>query len=330
MRTSGNIKEEPCLLREATCSSSSAAMNLASEERLLATYGRTFHFAARFFPPTLRYPIITLYAFFRTLDDLVDEPREGNPSEDVREELRAWHTWFREGGSLAAPREPLGERLALIIANYYIPAELFLDFLAGLSLDLEPQEMITFEEMECYCYGVAGTVGRALAHVMGATSAQALHATESLGIAMQLTNILRDVGSDLTVGRIYLPRDDLASFGSSREHLYQLMREQRGPDARFLALMGQQIARASGYYMQSMPGTWLLLPQCRLPILLAARLYRRILTVIADRDYDVLRSRAATSFPEKPGEAMIVFILDRLWRGGEAFPCPEVEVRCEG
>ncbi len=325
----GHIKEEPGPVREAGRPGSPVAGNLAWEEQLLATHGRTFHFAARFFPPTLRRPITTLYAFFRTLDDLVDEPGEHNQSERVREELCAWHAWFTMHGSSPAPREPLGERLAVIMADYHIPTGIFLDFLAGLTIDLEPREMLTFAEMERYCYGVAGTVGRALAHVMGATSDQALHAAESLGIAMQLTNILRDVGSDLAVGRLYLPRDDLARFGSSRAHLCQLIRAQRGPDARFRAFMRYQTARASDYYAQSMPGIWLLPPQCRLPVLLAARLYRRILTVIARRDYDVLRLRAATSFPEKIGEAMIAFMLDRLWRGGEIFPCREMEVRGE-
>ncbi len=326
----GNSKQEPGHLREADFPGSSAAENLAWEEQLLAAHGRTFHFAARFFPLTHRRPITTLYAFFRTLDDLVDEPEEDNQRERVHEELCAWHAWFSQGGSFAAPREPLGERLAVIMADYHIPTSIFLDFLAGLTLDLEPQEMLTFAEMERYCYGVAGTVGRALAHVMGATSDQALHAAESLGIAMQLTNILRDIGSDLTADRLYLPRDDLARFGSSRAHLCKLMREQRGPDARFRAFMRYEITRASGYYAQSMPGIWLLPPECRLPVLLAARLYRRILMVIERQDYDVLRLRAATSFPEKVSEAMIAFILDRLWRGGEAFPCREMEVCSEG
>jgi phytoene synthase len=328
--TPGNVKQEPGFLREDASSGSSAVMNPAWEAHLLAAHGRTFHFATRFFPLTLRRPITTLYAFFRTLDDLVDEPGEDIPKEGVREELYAWQAWFQAAGSCVAPREPLGERLALVMADYHIPAEIFLDFLAGLAFDLQPQEMLTFAQMERYCYGVAGTVGRALAHVMGATSDQALHAAQSLGIAMQLTNIVRDVGSDLRVGRLYLPRDELARFGSSQAHLCQLVQRQCGPDARFRALMRHQIARASGYYMQSMPGIWLLPPECRLPILLAARLYRRILTVIERRDYDVLRSRAATSFPEKVSEALIAFLLDRLWRGGEVSACPEGGVYYEG
>jgi phytoene synthase len=324
-----NSKEEPCPLKKATPSNTSTVIDLASEERLLARHGRTFHFAARFFSFRLRRSILTLYAFFRTLDDMVDELQEGCQSEGVREELQAWQAWFRAEGSLVAPREPLGKRLATVVADYHIPTVLFLDFLAGLSSDLEAQEMGTFEELYHYCYSVAGTVGRALAHVMGATSAQALRAAEHLGIAMQLTNILRDVGTDLTAGRVYLPQDELARFGSSRAHLSQLMQERRGPDARFRALMRYQVARASGYYMQSMPGIWLLPLQCRLPVLLAARLYRRILRVIVRKDYDVLRSRAATNLAEKVGEALIAFVLDRLWRDGEAYLCPEVEASFE-
>jgi len=168
-----------------------------------------------------------------------------------------------------------------------------------------------------------------MAHIMGVNSMQALAAAQSLGIGMQLTNILRDVGGDLASGRIYLPGEDLARFGSSRAHLVQLYRDQRGPDDRFRALMRYQVARAHCYYIRGMSGIWLLPRNCRLPILVAGRLYRRILTVIEQKNYDVLRSRAVTSFPEKLREAAISFTLDQLWQRGEACSSPETEVFLE-
>jgi phytoene synthase len=299
------------------------------DEQLLSTHGRTFHFASHFLSPQLRQSVVTLYAFFRTLDDLVDEPAEGRRNEDIRLELLAWKSWFTAGNPFSAPREPLGTRLAAVLAEHRVPNALFLDFLDGMTSDLELREILDFNEMYRYCYRVAGTVGLAMTHVLGACSPQALAAAESLGIAMQLTNILRDVGGDLAAGRIYLPQEDLERFGSSRAHLLQLFKDGRGPDDRFRALMRYQVARAHSYYARGMPGIWMLPPKCRLPILIAGRLYRRILTVIEREDYDVLRARAVTSFPEKMREAAIAFTLDQLWRLGEALPGIEAEALFE-
>ncbi len=301
----------------------------ASDEWLLATHGRTFHFAARFLSPKHRHLVITLYAFFRTLDDLVDKPAEGRRIEDIRKELDAWKDWFAGGQPFPAPQEPLGSRLATLLSEHPVPMAVFLDFLDGLASDLEPREIRDFSELYRYCYRVAGTVGLALAQILGVNSTQALAAAQSLGIGMQLTNILRDVGGDLTSGRIYLPQEDLVRFGSSRAHLFQLYCDQRGPDDRFRALMRYQVARAHHYYIRGMSGIWLLPRDCRLPILIAGRLYRRILTVIEHKNYDVLRSRAATCLPEKLQEAAIAFTLDQLWRRGEEGLSTDAEVLLE-
>ncbi|TMD61995.1 MAG: phytoene/squalene synthase family protein [Chloroflexi bacterium] len=288
-----------------------------ADELILATHGRTFHFASRFLSLKLRQDVATLYAFFRTLDDLVDLPPVDRQLEDIRRELDAWQSWFAGGRSLPAPREPLGARLAAVLDEHCLPIPLFFDFLAGMTSDLEPQGMRDFDELYSYCYRVAGTAGIALAHTMGINSPQALTAAEHLGIAMQLTNILRDVGSDFMQGRLYLPRDELARFDCSSAHLAHLCRGPHGPDERFRTLMGYQVARAHHYYRSGMSGIWLLPPDCRLPILVASRLYRRILIIIERKGYDALRSRASTSYLEKVREATIAFTLDRLWRHGE-------------
>ena len=299
------------------------------DEWLMATHGKTFHFAARFLSPHLRCHVVTLYAFFRTLDDLVDAPPTGRHIDDIREELEHWRLWFTESHAFSAPQEPLGSRLASVLAEHCIPAPIFLDFLDGMSSDLETQEIRDFQGMYRYCYRVAGTVGLAMTHILGVRSPQALEAAEKLGIGMQLTNILRDVGGDLAAGRIYLPLEDLARFDCSPTHLFQLYRERRGPDERFRALMRYEVARAHRYYVSGMSGIWLLPADCRLPILLAGRLYRRILTEIERKDYDVLRSRVSTSTPEKMREAAIAFTLDRLWRRGEIFNATDAEVLLE-
>ncbi|HZR42747.1 MAG TPA: phytoene/squalene synthase family protein [Ktedonobacteraceae bacterium] len=300
-----------------------------ADEELLATHGKTFHFATRFFPPELRSSVVTLYAFFRTLDDLVDEPAAGKQPADVRLELAAWQAWFTQNRAFAAPRQQLGSQLDALLTVHPIPATIFLDFLDGLASDLEPREVHSFAELYRYCYQVAGTVGLAMTYLLGAHSPLALLAAQNLGIAMQLTNILRDVGSDLAAGRLYIPLDDLKQFGSSRTHLFQLYHDHRGPDKRFCNLMRYQIARAQRYYARGMHGIWLLPTNCRLPVLIAGRLYQRILTVIEHQEYDVLRARAATTLLEKLHEAAIAFSLARLWSQGEASFAPEMEVFLE-
>jgi phytoene synthase len=295
----------------------SYSLAITKHEDLLATHGKTFSFAARFFPTVVRQAVVSLYAFFRTLDDLVDERGEGWCRDDVVQELDAWSHWFATDTASPAPREPLGAIIAVLLERYQIPIVLFNNFLDGLRTDLEPVEIHDFDELYQYCYRVAGTVGVAMTYVLGVRSRQAHWAAKQLGVAMQLTNILRDLGRDLAVGRIYLPRVELAHFGSSPEHLLQLYQTQKGPDERFCALIRYQIQRARFYYQAGLHGVWLIDSSCRLPILLAGRLYQRILTEIEQRQYDVLRRRAATSLFTKLREAGIVMLLDLLWGHGE-------------
>lgn len=326
----GNVSIELPASRKASGENSmlsdpSWAVAITHHEHLLATHGKTFSFAARFFPVTVRHAVISLYAFFRTLDDLVDERGEGWRREDVERELDAWRCWFTTGAHSAAPREPLGTMITALQKTYQIPIALFVDFLDGLRTDLEPVQTRTFPELYHYCYQVAGTVGIAMSYLLGVRCEQAQQAAKQLGIAMQLTNILRDIGSDLALGRIYLPLSELERFGSSPQHLLRLYQAQQGPDERFRALMRYQIQRARAYYQEGLHGVWLLAPTCRLPILLAGRLYQNILTAIERRQYDVLRSRASTTWLIKLREAGIVFLLDLLWGHGEGVPAIELE-----
>lgn len=307
------------------CSDPLWALSMKQHEYLLATQGKTFSFATRFFPATVRHAVTSLYAFFRTLDDLVDERGEGWCRHDVEQELDAWHNWFATGACEPAPREPLGTRIATLLETYQIPIILFDDFLHGLRSDLEPVLIHDFHELYQYCYRVAGTVGVSMTYVLGARSIQAQWAAKQLGVAMQLTNILRDLGSDLAVGRSYLPHVELARFGFSPERLLLLSQIQQGPDEQFCALMRYQIQRARSYYQAGLHGAWLLDPSCRLPVLLAGRLYQRILTRIEQKQYDVLRSRVATASFTKLREAGIVWLLDLLWRYGEVKASSEQE-----
>jgi phytoene synthase len=290
---------------------------------VLARHARTFAFASRWLPRDRRRAVVVLYAFCRTLDDLVDEPGPSWTPTAALEELAAWRAWFQSGQRGLAPRPALGASLAEVQRAHRIPVACFLDLIDGLAADATAREVIDVAQLRHYCYQVAGTVGIAMAHVLGACSPPALAAAEQLGSAMQLTNILRDVGEDLAAGRLYLPREDLIRAGSSRRHLTDLLVANRGPDDIFRTLMRRLVARAYTWYDRGLAGIMLLPADCQVAILVAGRLYRRILTVIERNDYDVLRRRAATTGLEKVWEAWRA-LADR---GSAAGPAPRsVEV----
>lgn len=281
----------------------------------MAEHARTsFNFAARFLPPEQRSPATTLYGFFRTVDDLVDE-RDEEASEDcIRAELNDWRAWLAMPCLIPAPNEPLASDLALVIERHRIPASVFLDLLDGVESDLGPRAISDEDDLEAYCFQVASTVGIAMAHVLGATSKPALQAAEHLGAAMQLTNILRDVGEDLDAGRIYLPEEELNRWGLTQDDLWILRRT--GPDPRFRRFMRGQIERANELYEVGINGIWYLPPESRYPILLAARLYQRLLSIIEENGYDSLRKRAATTRADKVREAFACYALVKARNAG--------------
>jgi phytoene synthase len=191
-----------------------------------------------------------------------------------------------------------------------------------LRTDLHSPAITSEGDLQTYCYQVASTVGCAMAHVLGATSPQALAAAEQLGAAMQLTNILRDVGEDLELGRVYLPISTLSRYDLCRNDLLA-MHANGGPDQRYRTMMRDQVLHARALYEQAMPGIWLLPSNCRLPILVAARLYRHLLTLIEQHDYDTLRQRVSTSRFDKAQEALTCWATLTLRR-----PAPSVATHC--
>jgi phytoene synthase len=295
----------------------------AEAQRIIDTHARTsFSFAARFLPRPQRDDAIDLYAFFRTLDDLVDTcPASGNTPAVVAE-LDAWDAWLDGRMTGPAPREPLGRHTVRVIERYGIPVTIFHQMLAGLRADLGARAFTSDADLQTYCYQVASTVGCAMAHVLGATSPQALMAAEKLGAAMQLTNILRDVGEDLELGRVYLPVSTLSRYDLCSNDLLA-MHANGGPDERFRVMMRDQVEHARALYEQAMPGIWLLPPDCRLPILVAARLYRHLLTLIERHEYDTLHRRVATSRFDKAQEALICWATLTLRR-----PAPSAATSC--
>jgi phytoene synthase len=249
------------------------------------------------------------------MDDLVDEPPAGLSQAEIRSRLGEWRRWLESRGDASPEPAELAVALRDVIDEYELPTVYLTQLLDGLESDLGTVQMTDFAALRRYCFQVAGTVGLAMCHVLGARQPEALAAAAELGVAMQLTNVLRDLGADLRTGRCYLPADELARFGCSPERLRALA-VQRRPDDEFRALLRFQIARARGYYARGLAGVWLLPPEARPAILVAGRLYRAILGTIEANGYDVLDRRAVVSRLAKGYEALAALLLVRLWGNG--------------
>ncbi len=287
-------------------------------DQVIARHARTsFHFASRFLPEQHRRSAVTLYSFFRTLDDIVDDPPSMVSPRQIQIELESWRKWFAAPAYGHAPLEPLGGHLHVIMQRHEIPTEPFLEFLDGLEHDLYEVEIVDDDDLERYCYQVASTVGIAMAYILGATSGEAIRAAIQLGAAMQLTNILRDVGEDLAAGRVYLPTETLKRFGLSRSELERLAAGGCGVDDRFQSMMQSQVELARSWYQDGLAGIWQLPQDTRFPILAASRLYRRLLTNIEKNAFDTLHDSVSTSRVDKIREAFVSYTLTRLWRQDE-------------
>ena len=283
--------------------------------RLLPEKARTFAFAARFLPEEERRAVTVLYAFCRVMDDLVDEPQPGSGQLAIREQLAAWRRWLAAGaaGDEPEPRELARALREQVLRRHQVPVALLTTLLDGVESDLEPVRLPDFAALRRYSLQVAGTVGLAMCHVLNARQPETLNAAAELGIAMQLTNVLRDVGGDLRRDRIYLPAEELRRFGYSEARLRALAERGEGPDEDFRSLLRFQIARARGYCARGLVGVWTLPPRARPAILAAGRLYRAILDAIEGNGYDVLHRRATTSRLVKAREGLSALVLARLW-----------------
>ncbi len=254
------------------------------------TVARTFYYGSLFLPPEKRRASWALYGFCRTADDIADEPdRYPNPAA----ELDRWRKALVETYA-GRPHGPVMVAWADLLERYPVPITPALELLDGVAMDFAPTLYRTFDDLRLYCYRVAGTVGLLMAPVLGYQSPAALDAAVDLGIGMQLTNILRDIGADTVAGRVYLPEEDLRRFGYTYEELLDGVRN----DA-FVRLIEFEIARAEAYYDRGLRGVTLLAPDARLAIALSAQLYRAIHGRIRRNNYDVFTRRARISFPGK-------------------------------
>lgn len=249
-----------------------------------ATGSKSFYFATRFFPPHLARAAYAVYWFCRHTDDLVDEA----PSTEVgAAAIAEWERALARAWDAGWSEEPKLRIFVETAHRFGIPREYPFELIEGMRMDFQGTRYADFASLREFCYRVASVVGLMMCHVIGFRDPAPAHAID-LGIAMQLTNILRDVGEDLRRGRVYLPAEDLERFGYSVEDL-------RGAviDDRFRALMQFQILRAEEYYQRAEPGIAMLHADGQFAVRVAADVYRGILREIAQNGYDVFRRRAA-------------------------------------
>lgn len=263
-------------------------------EQITREHSRTFFLASSLMRADHRRAIRALYAFCRVSDDIVDR-NDGDREAD----LQAWR--LRSLGD-----QPNDDLVALAwidtCARFHIPRQYAEQLLDGVSSDLIPRRYETFDDLTHYCYAVASTVGLMVMHIVGYAGKEAIPYAIKLGVALQITNILRDVGEDWRNGRLYLPLQELAAFGLADDDIAAGI-----VDERWRAFMRFQISRARRLFAEALPGVALLGKSGRFAIGAAAELYQAILTNIETNDYDVFNHRAYTSERQK------LALLPRIW-----------------
>jgi len=253
-------------------------------EEKAARSGSSFYYSFRFLPPERRRAIVALYAFCREVDDVVDEVTDPGVA---RLKLAWWRSEIAAvfGGT---PRHPVALALAPAVTTFKLPQEYFQAVIDGMTMDLDRNRYLDFAALERYCHCVAGVVGLVSAEIFGYVEPATRGYARDLGVAFQLTNIIRDVGEDARRGRIYLPQDELQDHGVAAADIFQ----HRVTPA-FAALMTQQVARARAFYARALAALPSADRSAQRPGLIMAAIYQALLRRIERDGFRVLDHRIA-------------------------------------
>ncbi len=265
-----------------------------------AASGSSFYYSFMFLPPERRQAIIALYAFCREVDDVVDECQDPQIAQTTLD-------WWRHQVGLiyeGTPQHPVGQALKDVIQRFNLPRELLLEVIDGMQMDLQQTRYLDWKALNLYCYRVASVVGLLSAEIFGYTNRQTLKYAHDLGLAFQLTNIIRDVGEDARRGRIYLPINELQQFGVPAK---QILDGQYSDG--FRELMAFQAKRARQLYEQA----FALLPaedrKAQRPGLIMAAIYRTLLDEIEADGFQVLDRRTSLTPLRK------IWLAGKTWFG---------------
>lgn len=281
----------------------SKALSLAYRrcEYVTQLFSKTFYMGTTLMKQDARKHVWSIYAWCRRTDDIVDSPRALLNQDILQKDLIDWdrrleNVWNRK------PVDLFDLALADTVKAYpTMSIQPYKDMIAGMIMDvpgLGQERYNTFDDLYLYCYRVAGTVGLMTLPILGVeegyTETEAAGPAVDLGIGLQLTNILRDVGEDLERGRIYLPLEEIAAFGLTEEDIFRCE-----VSPKYIEFMKFQIARARDYYNRARLGIPMLAPSARFAVQASLDLYSAILTVIERNGYDNFRKRAFTTKLEK-------------------------------
>ncbi|MGV8934417.1 MAG: presqualene diphosphate synthase HpnD [Gallionellaceae bacterium] len=246
--------------------------------------GSSFYYSFIFLPHERRRAITALYAFCREVDDVVDECTD----EQVARTTLAW--WRVQVAEIynGKPQHPVAIALVPLVKQFNLPQEHLLEIIDGMEMDLDQHQYADFKSLQLYCYRVASVVGLLAAEIFGYSERKTLKYAHDLGIALQLTNIIRDVGEDARRGRIYLPQDEMARFGVHTSDILD-MRETN----EFHELMQFQIARAQVFYDQALAELPAADRKAQRTGLIMATIYRTTLEELVRSGCHVLRERVS-------------------------------------
>lgn len=270
-------------------------------------HAKTFYFATHFLPAPKRRAVHAVYALCRYVDDIVDHcedklSRRSLTKEKIISLINKWRSDLEACYAGAIIDHPIMIAWHETLKRYAIPKRLPLELIDGVCMDLKQNRYQTFDDLYPYCYKVASVVGLMTSEIFGYDSEQSLQHAIELGIAMQLTNILRDVGEDAQKGRIYLPLEDLRRFDVSEADILSGTMSDN-----FVNLMKFEIERARFYYAQSEKGIAMLSADSRLAVKVSHDNYSRILRRIEEIGYNVFKQRAFVSNAKK------IALLPYLW-----------------
>jgi len=284
-----HMPHDPCVVDDQLLEAAHAWCDVVT-----ARNSRSFHLASSLLPLEKRRAVRALYAFCRVTDDIVDRPQ-------TADRLGALENWRR---TLHQNPPPANDLVAIAWADarrkFHVPGRYAEQLLEGVARDMHQVRYETFDDLAAYSYGVASTVGLMSMHIIGYKGSEAVPYAIKLGVALQVTNILRDVGEDWRNGRLYLPREDMERFGVTEQDVEMGVR--RGVvSERWVRLMQFQIERNRRLYAEAWPGIALLERDGRFAIAAAADLYRAILVDIERHGYNNFTRRAHVGTAGKVG-----------------------------
>lgn len=255
-------------------------------------HGTSYYIATLFLPEEIKREVFVLYAFVRTPDEYVDNPKAGeDPQQKLDEWKKEWQKTFETGAGqneiLLATRE--------IFQKYKIPFELSIEFIDSMIQDLSVNRYDTYQDLQKYMRGSAESVGVMLTYIFGYTEPQAFIYARKLGEAMQLTNFLRDIKEDyFDRDRIYIPKEYMQKFGVTEEDI-----KSQNVTHNFKEMMIFLIKKARNLYRESDDGINMLSPETRFGVRAASKLYEKILNKIENQNYNIYKQRARTNILEK-------------------------------